>query len=625
MVVHIVLSFVCYCLVWVACVMTLNWFSVWLPLLLSTPLALILQYFVFHIEVSVSLLPILIFLWLGGVLAVGFIHTCGKKNRILAQDHDMFLTPRYNSIFFEQYMILNREVANKEEEVAKGLLNYVKKQRKIFICSTMYRENATEMKQLLKSIWLVAEQCHSEEGGQQGDSYESHIFFDGAIKAGQIDDFGLQLLALLKENLRITLKECKRRKTPYGYNLKWRIGPKKMPFEIHFKDQTLVKAKKRWSQVMYMNYIMKHRNASDACDASNTFILMTDADISFEPKSVTVLLDMLASNEKVGGVCARSHPKGSGPLYWYQIFDYAIGHWFQKPAEHMLGSVLCSPGCFSVFRCSALKEVLDEYSSESHGATEFLMKDMGEDRWLCTLIIKKGLRLNYCAIANIETYCPTDFSELFRQRRRWIPSTVVNLVQLLSKFKTITSENTFISIFFIFFQLIVMFSTVISPATVILVIAAGLKNYNIPNEATIITCFLISVWYGLVCLYSSPKTQLDISKILTFIFALVMSLVMVGIFKDALDDIVGKEGKIPLGPADCSGFVMGSEAYEECMKGRNFAANFTNGEFQMPVSTPVIYMILLSSTFLIAAILHLSEFYCILHGVIYILALPSGR
>ena len=37
-------------------------------------------------------------------------------------------------------------------------------------------------------------------------------------------------------------------------------------------------------------------------------------------------------------------------MQWYQKFEYAIGHWLQKATEHVLGCVLCSPGCFSLFR-----------------------------------------------------------------------------------------------------------------------------------------------------------------------------------------------------------------------------------------------------------------------------------
>lgn len=63
---------------------------------------------------------------------------------------------------------------------------------------------------------------------------------------------------------------------------------------------------------------------------SNTFILATDADVKFTPESVIALIDLMMVNTSVGAVCARTHPLGAGPIVWYQKFEYAIGHWFQK-------------------------------------------------------------------------------------------------------------------------------------------------------------------------------------------------------------------------------------------------------------------------------------------------------
>ena len=40
----------------------------------------------------------------------------------------------------------------------------------------------------------------------------------------------------------------------------------------------------------------------------------------------------------------------------YQKFEYAVGHWLQKATEHVLGCVLCSPGCFSLFRAKAIMD-----------------------------------------------------------------------------------------------------------------------------------------------------------------------------------------------------------------------------------------------------------------------------
>lgn len=660
MIVHIVLSFVCYCVVWISCTMTLSQLSVGVPLLLSTPIAVALFYIVeaknfrhhffprFYESNGVfdPFLPgspiIVSLLWLGELLALGF-YIFTKTNIILAKDKDMFLTPHYDSIFLEQHTILNRQVRKghkKTTEEGNSITAVVRRNpRMIFICSTMYRESEIEMKQMLKSLLRVARHCEKERRDNGGDvrcldKYESHIFFDGAINANQIEDFGLQLLSLLKETLKIELSKAIKKKTPYGYCLSWNLGVTAniMPFNIHFKDKTLVKPKKRWSQVMYMNYVINYRIKNDnALNADNTFILTTDADIDFKADSVVVLLDMLASNVNVAAVCARTHPKGQGIMYWYQVFDYAIGHWFQKPAEHILGSVLCSPGCFSAFRCSSLNMVLDEYSTEATGASEFLMKDMGEDRWLCTLLIKKGLRLEYCAISEDQTYCPIEFDEFFKQRRRWIPSTIANLMTMVSESNIITRGNDSISILYILFQVIIVFSTAISPATVILVVAAGLQTFGIPSAVPITILFILSVVYGIICLYASPKTQLDISKLLTFFFALIMSVVIVGIVKDTIDSIVSDPDKIPLLPGNCDQFIIGGNKtteYYQCMKSHNFAANFTNGlyhHFTMPVSITVVYLGVLAFTFIVAGVFHPYEFYCLLHSIWYLLGLPSGK
>jgi chitin synthase len=500
----------------------------------------------------------------------------------------------------------------------------------IFICSTMYRENEVEMKQMLVSILNMATHYEAEtRKGVNNDKYESHIFFDGAIVAGKIENYGLQLLSLVESTLKVELKNAVKMETPYGCSLTWdNVDAVKMPFVIHFKDKTLVKPKKRWSQVMYMNYVLKYLTEEKKLD--HAFILTTDADIDFEASSVVVLLDVLATNTNIAAVCARTHPKGSGLMYWYQLFDYAIGHWFQKPAEHILGSVLCSPGCFSVFRCSALKQVLDEYSTEATSGSEFLMKDMGEDRWLCTLLIKKGFRLEYCALSEDQTYCPTEFEEFFKQRRRWIPSTLANLLMLVSEFKSVTKGNDSISILYLLFQLAVIFSTAISPATVILIISAGMETFNIPFTATVTILSFISVLYGLICLYASPKTQLDVSKILTFVFALIMALTLVGLTRNIIDDVVGDQEKIPLGPGDCSQFDTGNKSteYHNCLKGHDYAANLTNGlytPFRLRVSITTIYITVLAGTFLIAGVLHFKEMYCLLHSFWYLLGLPSGE
>lgn len=61
---------------------------------------------------------------------------------------------------------------------------------------------------------------------------------------------------------------------------------------------------------------------------------MTDGDTKFSYKSVEILRQLLEQDPRYGAVCGRIIPTGSGPLVWYQNFEYAVGHWFQKTAEH---------------------------------------------------------------------------------------------------------------------------------------------------------------------------------------------------------------------------------------------------------------------------------------------------
>lgn len=81
------------------------------------------------------------------------------------------------------------------------------------------------------------------------------------------------------------------------------------------------------------------------------------------------------------------------------MFEYALGHWLQKSTEHVLGCVLCSPGCFSLFRGEALMSdnVMNTYTTVSTQPKHYIQYDQGEDRWLCTLLLQQGWRVEYSA------------------------------------------------------------------------------------------------------------------------------------------------------------------------------------------------------------------------------------
>ena len=159
--------------------------------------------------------------------------------------------------------------------------------------------------------------------------------------------------------------------------------------------------------------LIEEKQCSDASKeriAENTYLLALDGDVDFQPDAALRLVDLMKKKEGVGAACGRIHPTGSGympgnvkhvkllkPIYFsaYQKFEYAVGHWLQKATEHVLGCVLCSPGCFSLFRGSALMDdnVMRKYATEPSKPRHHIQFDQGEDRWLCTLLLQQGYKV----------------------------------------------------------------------------------------------------------------------------------------------------------------------------------------------------------------------------------------
>jgi len=74
---------------------------------------------------------------------------------------------------------------------------------------------------------------------------------------------------------------------------------------------------------------------------------------------------------------------------------------------------------------------LNYYHSNIYGFMHVLA---GEDRWLSTLLLQRGYRVEYVAASDAFTYAPETFHEFFNQRRRWGPSTIANIVDLIKRY-----------------------------------------------------------------------------------------------------------------------------------------------------------------------------------------------
>ena len=67
-------------------------------------------------------------------------------------------------------------------------------------------------------------------------------------------------------------------------------------------------------------------------------------------------------------------------------------------------------------------------------------------------MLQQGYRVDYAAASDAFTYAPEGFGEFFNQRRRWMPSTIANIMDLLTDASNTVSINNNISWLYIFYQ-----------------------------------------------------------------------------------------------------------------------------------------------------------------------------
>ena len=98
----------------------------------------------------------------------------------------------------------------------------------------------------------------------------------------------------------------------------------------------------------------------------------------------------------------------------------------------------------------------------------------GEDRWLCTLLLQQGYRIEYCAASDSNTCAPGGFNEFFKQRRRWMPSTMANVLDLLKSWRHTCKINENISFIYIVYQATLLVTSVVGPGTIFMMMIGAL-------------------------------------------------------------------------------------------------------------------------------------------------------
>lgn len=237
------------------------------------------------------------------------------------------------------------------------------------------------------------------------------------------------------------------------------------------------------------------------------FMLQIDADTVVAPDSASRMVSAFLDDTRLIGCCGETALSNAKSSYvtMIQVYEYYISHNLTKAFESLFGSVTCLPGCFTMYRVRAAetgkplfvsREVVDSYANIRVDTLHVKnLLHLGEDRYLTTLLLKNHpkYKTKYLFSAHAWTIAPDTWAVFLSQRRRWINSTVHNLMELIP-LSQLCGFCCFSMRFVVFVDLL---STLIQPVTVAyivyLIVLVARNTSVIPVTAFI----MLGAIYGL--------------------------------------------------------------------------------------------------------------------------------
>ncbi|KAG0055349.1 hypothetical protein BGZ83_008869 [Gryganskiella cystojenkinii] len=237
------------------------------------------------------------------------------------------------------------------------------------------------------------------------------------------------------------------------------------------------------------------------------YTLMVDSDTEVLPDSLNRMVSVFLHDTKVMGLCGETQIANEKDSWvtMMQVYEYFISHHLAKAFESLFGSVTCLPGCFCMYRIRTPTKstpllisngIIEEYSENR---VDTLHKKnllhLGEDRYLTTLMLKHfpNYKMTFTPDAQCRTNVPDQWKVLLSQRRRWINSTVHNLMELVF----LPQLCGFCCFSMRFIVMIDLFATLIMPVTVVYI---GYLIYSIAtNPASVpkLALIMMGAVYGL--------------------------------------------------------------------------------------------------------------------------------
>jgi len=128
------------------------------------------------------------------------------------------------------------------------------------------------------------------------------------------------------------------------------------------------------------------------------------------------------------------------------------------------------------------------------------------------MILQEGYRIEYCAASDSYAFSPEGFNEFFNQRRRWMPSTMANVIGLLTSWRHSTTVNENLSSIYMFYQAMLLIASLVGPGTIFMMmigaLTAALANWvDISISLSAIINLIPIVIFVILCYFTKPKKQ----------------------------------------------------------------------------------------------------------------------
>jgi chitin synthase len=237
------------------------------------------------------------------------------------------------------------------------------------------------------------------------------------------------------------------------------------------------------------------------------FMLQIDADTVVAPDSAARMVSAFLDDTRLIGVCGETALSNSKSSFvtMIQVYEYYLSPNLAKAFERLFSSVTCLPGCFTMYRIRAAetgkplfvsREIVEAYATIRVDTLHMKnLLHLGEDRYLTTLLLKfhSKYKTKYINSAHAWTIAPDSWKIFLSQRRRWINSTVHNLIELMP----MTELCGFCCFSMRFIVFIDLLSTLVQPVTIAyiayLIVLVATKASVVPVTAFI----LLGAIYGL--------------------------------------------------------------------------------------------------------------------------------